>query len=443
MQALSKPEAGRADSIPIRAVARRRSAIPLALALIAITTFFPEELSFYIVGLRFTATRLIFIMLTPVLIVRLGQKISTGRYRFVLSDLLIVLAGIWMIYAPANIEGLTESLNHSGPIALEFCIGYLAARVLLSEHGQAVSFANLLCRVIAIVGVLALLDPLTGRYLMHELAGDLTGYTKHVNWEDAYRMGMLRAFGPVEHPILLAFICVTGLLIAMSVPVRSRLVVMLACSLGAAFAFSSAPLQGLIMGLALLLYDRMVGAPFRWFALVAIGAVAIATAFLVSNSPVGFIISHMTFDPSSGYYRVWTWASVIDAVSMSPWYGLGFGPYPDALEINHSIDSLWLVAAIQFGVPGSILIALTMIGAVSLRVTGAQVNLTAAESRLGTTLGIVIFLIIFLSFTVDLWGTTWILAALLTGMRAHLGELGKLDLDRPVPSRSNMMLTQR
>lgn len=422
---------GRLAPTPVGKVA----AAPLALTLIVITTFLPEELSFDVFGLRLTVTRLIFLVLTPVLAVRLGQKMGAGRYRFLLSDLLVVVTGIWMILAPANIDGIGPALNHAGPLVLEFCISYFAMRILLSEHGQALSLATLLCRVIAVVALLGLLDPLTNQYFVRSLASELTGIVKGSTWllaEDSHRLGLLRSSSTIEHPILFSAVCGVGLLIAASIPFRGRAFVIGSCVLGAIFAFSSAPIQSIFLGFALIGYGRMMGnTPFRWLALVAIGALGVAAAFVASNSPLGFIISHMTFDPSSGYYRMWTWASVSNAVGLSPWYGLGFGPYPEVLDINHSVDSLWLVAAILFGVPGAILIALAMIGSVSVRTRGPRIALTDAESTLGTTLGIVIVVLMFLSFTVDLWGTTWILAGLLMGMRAHLGELGRLGFAAP------------
>jgi hypothetical protein len=400
--------------------------MPLSLTLIVIALFVPVELSFYVVGLRLTAIRLIFLLLTPVLLVRLARKISAGRYRFVLSDLLVVLSGFWMILAPAAVDGLTEALNHAGPEVLEFCIGYMTTRILLSEHGHALSFVDLLCRVIAIVALTGLLDPLTSHYFLHDLAAGLAGAVNRLNgWDDAYRLGLLRATGPIEHPILFGFTCGIGLIIAVSSQVRWRPFVIFSCSLGTIFAFSSAPIQGIFLGFGLLVYNRMLSnVPFRWLALMCAGAAGIIAAFAISNSPLGFIISHFIYSPESGYFREWTWERVIFYVSQSPWYGLGYGLAPD--EINHSIDSLWLVLAIHSGFPGAVLVALSLFGAASLPTSGRKIDLTPAESRLGTTLGIVIFLTVYVAFTVHFWGTSWILAGLLIGTRAHLGEMGHL-----------------
>jgi hypothetical protein len=408
--------------------------IPIALALIVIATFLPVELSFYIAGLRFTAARLALILLFPFACVWIVQKVLSGRYRFVASDLFVLMAGFWIIYAPANVIGAEQALNHAGPTALEFCMGYMATRTMLSKHGHALSFVNLLCLVTAFAALLALLDPLTNRYITHEIPANLTAYPglgRPIDYSGLYRNGFLRAAGPLEHPILLAVVCSVALFIALSVPIRLRGFVIVASILGAIFAFSSAALQAVAMGCALLIYGRMLaGFPHRWLALICVGAAGILFLFLLSDSPASLIIRYFTFDPSTGYYRYMTWIQVIDAVAPSPWYGLGFGPFADELDINHSVDSLWLVATIQSGVPGSILIALSMLGAASLPTSGPRVNLTMAESKLGATLGIVIFLLLFLAFTVDFLGTTWILCGLVAGLRAHLGELGRLGLDR-------------
>ena len=88
------------------------------------------------------------------LLIWLTRKVSSGSYHFVLSDLFVTLTGFWMIYAPSMIDGLPDALNHAGPDVLEFCIGYMATRVLLSRHGHAISFIDLLCRVTAVVALL-------------------------------------------------------------------------------------------------------------------------------------------------------------------------------------------------------------------------------------------------------------------------------------------------
>src|SRR5262249_19566038 len=162
----------------------------------------------------------------------------------VFPDILIVLTGIWMIASPAIVVDLTYSLHHGAPFAFEFCGSYLAGRVLLSEHGQAVRFVNLFCHVIAIVAFLGTLDVIAGRPAVHDLLAALTGHNQ--NYQHEYRLGLFRATGPIEHPILFGLVCTTGLLLAVTVPIRAKGLTILSCGQGVLLSLSSAPIQGAI-----------------------------------------------------------------------------------------------------------------------------------------------------------------------------------------------------
>jgi hypothetical protein len=242
-------------------------------------------------------------------------------------------------------------------------------------------------------------------------------------WTDKYRFGLFRAFGPLEHPILFGFVCVVGLLLAVSNPVRGRLFAIISCTIGALLSLSSAPLQVMVMGLGLLTYDRLLsGWPQRWLALATVIAAIILLAFTLSNNPIGFIVSHLTFSPESGYYREWTWRLVLAHLSTSPWFGLGFGELPP--DINHSIDSLWLVLSIQFGYPGAFLVAIAEL--TSGPFFGIRGALSRSEAGLATSLGIINLLIFYLAFTVHFWGVPWIVTGLLLGLKANLAEKSRL-----------------
>jgi hypothetical protein len=202
-----------------------------------------------------------------------------------------------------------------------------------------------------------------------------------------------------------------------------RRLIMMACGLGAIFSFSSAPAQCIVLGFALLLYARLTsGMRFRWTLLFVMAGTALFSAFLINNNPLGFIISNLIFDPASGYYRYWTWVTVLAHISQSPWYGLGYGVLPE--EINHTIDALWLILAIHSGFPGASLTFFSMAGASSLSTSRRNANLLEQEEKLGITLGIVVSLTVLIALTVHFWGSVWVLTGLLAGTRAHLGELG-------------------
>jgi hypothetical protein len=400
--------------------------LPLALKAVLMLLFLPQELSLFIADLRLTPERVILLILTPILIAQLARKMVSGRYRFVASDLFVPLAAIWMFIGPTVTSDFGDAFKHSGPVALEYFVSYLAARVLLSERKQSLVFVSWLCVIISIVAIDALMDTVAGKYITREVLGQITGYTDLSYEFDLYRFGLLRATGPVEHPILLGFNCAIGLLIAFAADIALRPFCIAFCAVGVVIAFSSASQQSVIMGFGLMAYGRLTAAmPGRWMLLIGLTIASFAVVLLTVGSPFVVIIKAMTLDPSTGYFRLYIWNSLGPLILDNPYFGV-----PQQLSdqvYKGTIDSLWLVLSLLYGIPCAVFIGLAMIGACSRPTSGPRALLTYSESRLGVALSIVIFLAIFAGFTVHFWGSTWILIGLLVGLRAHLGELAALN----------------
>jgi hypothetical protein len=426
------------DRLPQR-VARRSTgttSISLTLKLIAFALFLPDELSFYMFQFRFTLIRLVLFSLTPVLLTRFGRSLVARKRRLLFPDIMVVLTTLWMIISPALVVDLGYSLNHSAPFAVEFCGSYFAGRILLSEHGQALRFVNLICHVIAIVGLLGVLDILAGAPVIHDILRSLTGYvTISDEWrtEGGFRAGFFRATGPIDHPILFGIICAIGLLLAVASPIRAKLFAIAACGLGVLSSLSGAPIQATTLGLGLLTYDRILAHfRYRWWLLIGICAVAVAASYTLSSQPVAFVLTHLLFETDSFWIRLYQWSTIGAIILTSPWIGIGFELYRVAptmpFFVFGSVDSLWLFLALVYGIPGAILVLLSMVGAIRYPSSGPRVNLTVEESKLANTLGILIALIVLLGFTVDLWEASWMLTGLLVGIKAHLADLGSQRL---------------
>jgi hypothetical protein len=252
--------------------ASRQVGLPLLARLILVSNFLPEAFSFYLGGLRLTITRLLLLCAFPIVLCRLGARIADGSYRVVPSDVFVVMAASWMFLAVGEIDGFDSAVAHSGPVALEFCIGYWSMRLLLTEHGHAGAVIKLLCTTIAVVAALGILDPLTDHYVIREWADKTTGYVQVLEGGGLeHRHGILRAMGSVEHPILFGFICGLGFLLSVGSKTGGRKLTAVICALGALLSFSSAPLLGIAVGAGLLVYNRLLSRfLWRWRALLTV-----------------------------------------------------------------------------------------------------------------------------------------------------------------------------
>jgi hypothetical protein len=76
----------------------------------------------------------------------------------------------------------------------------------------------------------------------------------------------------------------------------------------------------------------------------------------------------------------------------------------------------------MFGIPGSLLMFLTMAGAFWLGPVDRSNLLSREERLLSVALGIVVTVATFLGFTVHFWGVCWMLLGAFGGMRANLAE---------------------
>ena len=397
--------------------------LTLPLKLLVTSIFLPDEVSFRVLGILLTPARLALLVLAPVAAGRLVSLWSTRHYRFVLSDILFPLTGLWMFWALSQTEDAHDAVPHAGISALEFSVAYLVTRSLLCDGRQVMGFINFLCIAIGVTGLLGLFDTFTNHYFMHELAIRISGGFPPET--AGYRLGLLRAASTAEHPILFGTTCCFGLLLAVLVPIKARKFAIFSCTLGLLIALSAAPIQSFIIGIALFAYGKILaGAPFRWAALIGIAMVVCLFIVLVIKDPLNYIFFHLVFDAQSAFYRIYIWQVSTEAVRDSPWYGYGF-VFPPQYDIPRTVDSVWLLKSLNFGVPGAVLIGASIVGAAWLPTDGRNVRLSVSESKLGTTLGILIFLTLFIGFTVDLFGNMSIMIPLLAGARARLGELGR------------------
>ena len=111
-------------------------------------------------------------------------------------------------------------------------------------------------------------------------------------------------------------------------------------------------------------------------------------------------------------------------IETSPWIGIGTADWIRPTNMSATIDSLWLVQAVRYGIPAALLLALSCATTgISMRWNLRKaVSLDPAISSMSLGIGTSIFILFFCAFSVHFWGFVWLLLAALLGMRAGLTE---------------------
>ncbi|MBH5398263.1 O-antigen ligase family protein [Bradyrhizobium sp. CNPSo 4010] len=405
---------GRSGPVPIRRARLLVAVVALAGILL------PSEVQITLApGARFTAGRVAAVLL---LIPALFALLQRDR-RILLCDFLAVAAAAWMILASLASVG-TNALSSAGGDALDFIGGYLIARAYIFGRPALDVFIRVLKIFATIAIVLAVVDSISGRLIVHETVAAMVHAAE---WPAAgYRNGMVRAASTFDHAIAFGVFC------ALTAPVflywekdlLGRTLAAALCSLGCVLSGSSAALMAFAVVLAAFSYDRlMMRYSWRWSILWAIVAALGSAFFVVAQNPLGWIISHLTLDPQTGYFRMLIWEVGWSYVVLSPITGYAYETFNNNI-IDGSVDAIWLLYSLRFGIPMLVLFFLTNMAALlpSKRRPGNNAD-DIYMDRMRHAFTLVILMFMFTGLTVHFWNYMLTFWGLCIGIRASLREL--------------------
>ena len=398
-------------------IIQRVNLLPALLALAGI--ILPLELQISVAEAKFTPGRIsIILLLFPALFV-LCRK---GR-RVLLSDFFACATTAWLMIAALNVEGVKALFSASGSEALEFFGGYLVARAYFYGLPALDTFVRVLKMFAIIAIILAMADSISGRLIVHDTVASIL----HVSTIAAgYREKMVRAASTFDHAILFGVFCAltAAILIHWEKGPMQRSLSVSICFLGCVLSFSSAAIMTVFIVLATYTYDQMLGRfSWRWNVFWLVLGTFLLSLFVVSNDPLSWILRHFTLDPQTGFYRIWIWNSALVYIPQSPMVGYGHELIGNAI-LDASVDSIWLVYSLRFGVPMVILLILTNIAAfLPPKPSPGRDAKSLYTARMSRAFTIVLLLFMFSGLTVHFWNYMWIFWGLCIGIRASLREL--------------------
>lgn len=329
--------------------------VPFWPGILLITLFVPTEFSFAVGSLRLTPYRVVLLLsFLPCL-----MRLLSGRAGPIRSiDLIIALHLVWSYLVFAYHHG-ASGLESGGIRMLEMGGAYLIARTCVLNKNDFRGCFALLGVLLCLLAPLVLIESLTGHHFIKNAAAVLTGNSLTQGMEP--RSGFYRAYGPFDHPILLGVFAATALSVLWraSSSLKDRAPLwrhpVIAAVLAALTSVSAGALAALGTQFALLLWERKTGhIRRRWLLFFGLLATLYFVVDSVSNrSGMHVFLHYLTFSGHTAHYRIAIFDWGLINVWQNPLLGIGFHDWlRPGWMYSASIDNLWLLQAMTFGIPG-------------------------------------------------------------------------------------------
>lgn len=334
-----------------RPAARAKLGVPLVLLVLAF--LMPPETSVALGSLRLSPYRVILLItVVPNLFYILSGK--AGPLNGV--DLAILAHSVWCIIALGAYGGPQQALESGGIYFVECFGAYAMGRRYIRSIADFQALSILIALVVCLQLAVALPESLTHQHFVRDTFRAILGGPGLVFIEP--RMGLARAYGSFEHPILFGVFCSMAFATAWyaAKPKLSTFKgwAICACIILASFvSLSAGPWTMLGMQIMLIAWDRMTrGMPGRWGILGAGVVLMLVVISMLSNrSPIKVFISYASFSAQSSYNRVLIWEYGTAEVGRHPIFGIGLGEWVRAPWMSSSMDNFWLVIAVRYGLP--------------------------------------------------------------------------------------------
>jgi hypothetical protein len=411
-----------------------RRASPLVAVLALAGVVIPSEVQISLAdGLRFAPGRIAATLLFLPALFALCRK----DRRFILCDFLAFATTAWMIVASLISVG-GSALSAAGGDALDFLGGYLIARGFVFGRPALDTFIRVL-KLFAVTAIIfGMADRISGRLIVHETFAAIVHAS---NWPEAgFRNGTVRAASTFDHEIAFGVFCALNAAIFLYWERRllPRILAAGLCLWGAMLAISSAALMAVAMIFGAYTYDRLLKRySWRWGAFWMVTGTASLGFFVLSPDPLSWVLSHLTLDPQTGYYRIAIWEAAADYIARSPMIGYAYEPFNNMFLI--SVDSIWLLQVLRFGIPMFILFFLTNITAFF---PGRRESVNGANDvyidRMRRAFTLVVLMFMFSGFTVHFWNYMLMFWGLCLGIRASLRELSIGMAGRIIHQKANI-----
>jgi hypothetical protein len=410
---------------------RRVFGAPLVITLFFLGMMLPTSVSVSVGGLRLSVY---WVVLLVALVPMLAALITGKKGRFNGFDALAIGHALWAMLALQNWGGLGQGTQSGGIYVVEFLGSYLVGRIYVRSVEDFRAVARLFVGATCLTVLFTLPEALTGVHILYDSITKVFGGPPAPYIEP--RMGLTRAFGPFDHPILYGVFSASAFSMAYFVIAERRLtnfrgMAQVATVCVAAFlSASGGPYTGLIMQVFVAAWQRVFAkVEGRWKMLFGLfGTVYVLVDLLSTRTPFHVFVTYLTFSAVSGYNRILIFQFGTAEVMRHPLFGIGLGDWIRPVYMSDSMDNFWLVVAVRYGLPALGMLVALMAG---LMWTAAhRRDLPQSWRNARHAWAFTLFGISVAAATVHLWNALFVLFVFLIGSGVWLTD-APLPKDTP------------
>lgn len=349
--------------MPSRLPARSRPLSTLLPILIVFYSFLllPPETEFMVFGVRMFGYRLAVLLMAPV---AMWIMIRDSKGGVNTIDIGIGFLSFWMLLSFMVIYGAEQGLVRGLGTVIDCGMCYMIARASITTPDELRRFLVLVLPGLMFAGGILILENLAGRHIFRPFAakifGDVTLFkageavTANRQYAPEFRLGMIRAMGPFDHPILAGSVMLGFLPLFHFSGLRGwPFVLGLIVALTGLLSLSSAAILGLIFaGGAIAVYHVKPYIPkLSWWTVTALFIMLLVVAHVGSKNGIISVITRLSLSPETGYYRQLIWQFGIMNVEKNPWFGLGYNDWERiSWMYSDSVDAHFLLLAMRHGI---------------------------------------------------------------------------------------------
>ena len=384
------------------------------LALFVVCLFIPGVFS--VAGSQLSPYRIVLIAVFPWL---LWRWLTT---RPCLVDFFVLASAAWTVLALVKNHGLIGIGPRAVIAFVELFGAYLIGRILITDAREYKRYFVILGLGFAVIAPFVLLEMATGFNTFRTLFG--TVFTIPARQQNlGMRLGLVRAQGTLEHPILWGLVASLGVANGFYIWRRN-----LVKAFGASgfFAFmvgtslSSGPLLAVLAQICLTAWDRLFFfMRFRWVVLGFLALFALLLLKILAQFHLlDFVLANLTFSKDSASGRLVVFDYGMMEVMQHPIFGIGLSDWtrPWYRAGKASFDNFWLLEAMRFGIPTFAFLALAWI--VSMLRIATQRTLSPEEQDYRRGYLIALFGLTITLGTVYIWNATCIFVWIYLGAGA-------------------------